>query len=197
MFTSTYHQLEKTSGHIILSSSKSLITAIPSTSAAESLLTPNVFFFPPSTTSNPVSWKCAHRPHPSFLAATTFISLSSMNKHFVVSEMLAILIAYRNGERGSVSRSRESGVNGYVMKELWFWLASKVWLLVIAVDESFYLILDIQDLEHSIGMLVCLSGLAPALDLQDIRSCMHLSGPKRVPLSCLCLLTVSSTLGPA
>lgn len=42
----------------------------------------------------------------------------------------------------------------YVVKELRFWFASKVWSFVIAVDESFYLVLDVQDLEHSIGMLI-------------------------------------------
>lgn len=45
-------------------------------------------------------------------------------------------------------------VGAHVVEELYFWLASKVWLLVVAVNESLYLILDIQYLEHTIGMLV-------------------------------------------
>jgi len=88
-------------------------------------------------------------------------------------------------------------VNPYVLEELWFWFAIEGWLLIIAIDESFYLVLNIQDLEHSISMLVCLSGPVLTLGLQDIRSCMHLSEPKRVPLSGLGLRTVSSTFGPA
>ena len=44
-------------------------------------------------------------------------------------------------------------------------------------------------------MLVYLSGLVPTLGLQDVRSCVNLSGPKRALLSCLGLRTVFSTLG--
>lgn len=113
--------------------------------------------------------------------------------------MLAILIAYRNGNVGQFQVGGQVNVRQffYIMKVLRLWLASKVWLLVITVDESFHLIMDIQDLENPIGMLVCLLGLALIHGLQDIRSCMHLSGPKRAPLSYLGLRTVSLASGPA
>ena len=71
-----YRQLEKISDHFILSSSKSLITAIPST---ESPSTPNVIFLQSSTTSNPASWRCAHRPHPSFFSSN-YIYFTAVNE---------------------------------------------------------------------------------------------------------------------
>lgn len=84
----------------------------------------------------------------------------------------------------------------HIVKVLWLWLASKMRFLVVAVDETFYLILDIQDLEHAIGMLVCLSVLTSTLYLQDTHFCMHWSGPKCEPWFCPGLQTISSTLGP-
>lgn len=65
------------------------------------------------------------------------------------------------------------GVNPHIAKVPWVRLASKIWLLVVAVDKSFYLILDIQNLEHPIGMLVCLSEFILTHSFLDIRFCTH------------------------
>lgn len=44
-------------------------------------------------------------------------------------------------------------MNPHIVKILWFRFASEVWLLVVAVNQSFYLIVYIQDPEHAMGML--------------------------------------------
>lgn len=57
-------------------------------------------------------------------------------------------------------------MNTNISKKFGFWLAIEVGLLIIAENQSFNLILEVQDIEDPIGMLAYLSVLIPTLNVQ-------------------------------